>query len=57
MTCENCKYGGLTFYDRPCDICCWNPSMSGTFGSRMNFFAPIRKHDLQQWSRRCKDGD
>ena len=45
MTCENCKYDDLTFYDSPCNVCCCNPSMSGTFGSRMNFFTPIRKHE------------
>lgn len=48
MTCENCKYGVLTFYYSPCDICCCNPSMSGTFGSRMNFFTPLREHNYHK---------
>lgn len=48
MTCKNCKYCGLSFYDNPCDICCCNPSMSGTFGSRMNFFTPLRKHNYHK---------
>lgn len=54
MTCENCKYDDLTFYDSPCNICCCNPSMSGTFGSRMNFFTPIRKRDCSNGAEGVK---
>lgn len=48
MTCKNCKYFGLSFYDNPCDICCCNQCVPWSFCSRMNFFTPLRKHNYHK---------
>lgn len=48
MTCKNCKYFDLSFYDNPCDICCCNQCVPWSFCSRMNFFTPIREHNYHK---------